>query len=520
MCLGGGLGRQRAGAVYGETVVRYHPSLSEFERLSADGALVPVYRRLLEDMLTPVSAFQKLAGDREHAFLLESVERMERSARYSFLGVGPRLIVTARGTTVRLEGPQETREFECPNPLDELSRLLAEHRTAELPGLPPFTGGLVGYAGYDVVRYFEPLPDCPPDVLGLPDLYFMLFDTLVIFDHVFKTVSVVSHASAGDQPTRQAYREACERVDAVVARLQEPGLELAELANDLHTSELPVPQFESNFTRQEFVEMVARCKEYIAAGDIFQVVPSQRLHTRTRAHPFSLYRALRTINPSPYMFYLKLHGVTLVGASPEVMVKVQDRRVTVRPIAGTYRRGRSEAEDEELARRLLADPKERAEHIMLVDLGRNDVGRVARFNTVTLDEVMVVEKYSHVMHIVSSVSGELREDCDAVDALRASTPVGTLSGAPKVRAMQIIDEMEPTKRGVYGGAVGYIDFRGNMNTCIAIRTIVLVGNDAYVQAGGGIVADSVPEEEYQETLNKAQALLRAIAVAEATFPPE
>ncbi len=500
-----------------ERVTRYYPSLAEFERLSANGALVPVYRCLLEDTLTPVCAFRQLAADAEHAFLLESVVGLESSARYSSLGVGPRLTVTATGRRLRLEKGAEVREYDVPDPLQELGDLLRSYQAAEVAGLPPFTGGLVGYAGYDVARYFEPLPHCPPDVLGLPDLYFMLFDTLVIFDHVFKTVAVVSHASCREQPACQAYREACGRVDALVERLRRPA---AELVDDLHTAELPPPEFDSNFTQEGFLEAVDRCKEYIYAGDILQVVLSQRLHTRTRAHPFSLYRALRTINPSPYMFYLQLRGVTLVGASPEVMVKVENGRITLRPIAGTYRRGRTEAEDQALARRLLADPKERAEHIMLVDLGRNDVGRVARFNTVALDEVMVVEKYSHVMHITSSVSGELEEGRTAVDALRACLPAGTLSGAPKVRAMQILDELEPSKRGPYGGAVGYIDFRGNMNTCIAIRTIVLVGEDAYVQAGAGIVADSVPEREYQETLNKAQALLRAIAVAEATFPPQ
>jgi anthranilate synthase component 1 len=493
----------------------YYPAFDEFERLGAEGKLVPVFRVLMEDMLTPVSAFRKVAGDEEHAFLLESVERLERGARYSFLGVGPRLTVTSRSGTVRIEGDEETRELRTDDPLKELSRLLARHQSVEVPGLPPFTGGMVGYVGYDVVRHFEPLPDCPPDVLEVPDLYFMLFDTLVIFDHVFKTVSVVSHAATADTPPAEAYEAACARVDAVVARLQTPGLELTD---DLHARELPLPDFDSNFTEEGFKDVVRRCQEYIMAGDIFQVVPSQRLHTRLCSRPFDLYRTLRTINPSPYMFYLKLHGLSLVGASPEVMVKVENRVVTVRPIAGTYRRGSTPKEDAELERLLLQDPKERAEHIMLVDLGRNDVGRVARFNSVQLDDVMVVERYSHVMHIVSSVTGALEEGRDALDALRACIPAGTLTGAPKVRAMQIIDEMEPTKRGVYGGAVGYVDFRGNMNTCIAIRTIVVKGNDAYVQAGGGIVADSVPEREYRETLNKAMALLRAVAVAERTFP--
>jgi anthranilate synthase component 1 len=372
-------------------------------------------------------------------------------------------------------------------------------------------GGAVGYASYDTVRYVEHLPNAPRDDRGLPDLYFLFCDTTIIFDNVSKTVKVVGNARLDGKTTGQAYHEAIERIDGIVELLRRP---VAISTEDIAVADGLQREFESNFQKPDYLKMVEACKEYIRAGDIFQVVPSQRLHTRTTADPFNIYRALRVINPSPYMFYLKLDDLQLIGSSPEVMIRVDDGVITLRPIAGTRRRGRTEEEDLELERELLADPKERAEHIMLVDLGRNDVGRVAEYKSVRVTEQMVIERYSHVMHIVSNVTGRLRADCTALDALKASLPAGTLSGAPKVRAMQIIDEFEPTRRGPYGGAVGYIDFFGNLNSCIAIRTIVMKGRDAWVQAGGGIVADSVPENEYEETLNKARGLLKAIDVAE------
>jgi anthranilate synthase component 1 len=341
---------------------------------------------------------------------------------------------------------------------------------------------------------------------------FMFFDEIVIFDHVDKTVKVVCAARVtGEEDLKDLYERTCRRVDGLVETLRSP---VENRLEDIMARGEVSREYDSNFTREAFMNVVERCKEYISAGDIFQVVPSQRLHCRTQAAPFDIYRALRVVNPSPYMFYLKMGGLRLIGASPEVMTRVENRKVTVRPIAGTRKRGGTAEEDAELAEDLLGDPKERAEHIMLVDLGRNDVGRVAKYNTVKLDDVMVIERYSHVMHIVSNVSGELQDGLTALDALKACLPAGTLSGAPKVRAMEIIDEMEPTKRGPYGGAVGYFDFSGNMDTCIAIRTIVMQGEDVYVQAGGGIVADSVPASEYEETLNKARALLRAIQLAE------
>ena len=496
------------------------PDFEQFASLAKPGWLVPVYRRLIGDTLTPVSAFCKIQ-EGEWAFLFESVVGGEKVGRYSFLGAGPILMLEAFGQRVRLRKPGERdwSESSAADPLATLEQLLGQHRAVSVPGLPRFCGGAVGYAGYDTVRYVERLPNAPPDDRHLPDLCFALYDRMVIFDHINKTILVVAHAripeSADplDPPTlREAYRIASERVDRMVERLQQgvADLQLTDIT-PLGTPTLPV---RSNFTREAFHAAVRRAIEYIHAGDIFQVVLSQRFQTETRARPFDIYRALRVINPSPFMFYL-CHGSTrLIGASPEIMTRVEGDLVTVRPLAGTRRRGRDEAEDAALASELLADPKERAEHIMLVDLARNDVGRLARFGTVQLQEVLTVERYSHVMHLSSTVTGRLRPGLTAFDALRASLPAGTLSGAPKVRAMEIIDELEPHRRGPYGGAIGYVDFTGNMDTCIALRTLVLMGQTAYMQAGAGIVADSDPESEYQETVNKAAGLLRAIEIAQ------
>ena len=488
----------------------YYPPYEEFERKCRQGNVVPVYRQLMADTLTPVSAFEKIAQD-PYAFLLESASGPENIGRYCFLGSSPFALFISRGNEVELTQEGETTRLNTDDPLGEFRRYLEKFRLAPVSGLPRFSSGAVGYMGYDVVRLIEHLPNCPPDDRGLPDILYMFFDEILIFDHLNKTIEVVCCERVDGRDPREAYEHATERIDGLVARLRTP---VNSLSDDITPSGgIDIP-YESNFSHDDYLKAVEIAKEYIAAGDIFQVVPSQRLSTRTQAAPFNIYRALRVINPSPYMFYLKMDNLRLVGSSPEVMVRVENRRITVRPIAGTRRRGESELEDERLAEELLADPKERAEHVMLVDLGRNDVGRVAKFNTVSLDDVMVIEKYSHVMHIVSNVSGELRDDLHALDALKACIPAGTLSGAPKVRAMEIIDELEPTKRGPYGGAVGYFDFSGNMDTCITIRTIVLDGETAYVQAGGGVVADSVPEREFEETLNKAKALLRAIQVAE------
>ena len=491
----------------------YYPTLDEFRELSRQGNVVPVYRELLADALTPVSAFLKL-GEDEFAFLLESASGAETVARYSFLGSGPFGLFKAKGRSIEVTIDGVTERTDADDALRAFEELLARFRPVHLDTLPRFSSGAVGYATYDVVRYIEHLPDAPPDTLKLPTLYFMLYDSMLIFDHLNKTIKVVCAARLDGKTPEGAYAEAQQKVDAVVERLRTPVISRAEDVGA--RGELGL-EYTSNFTREAFMDVVVRCKEYIRAGDIFQVVPSQRLRVETTVSPFDIYRALRVINPSPYMFYLKFGDLRLVGSSPEVMVKVENRKVTVRPIAGTRPRGKTEEEDAAIAEELLADPKERAEHIMLLDLGRNDVGRVAEYRTVNIDDEMVIERYSHVMHIVSQVSGTLRDECTAFDGLRACIPAGTLSGAPKVRAMEIIDEMEPERRGPYGGAVGYIDFSGNMDTCITIRTIVLQGRTAFVQAGGGIVADSVPEREYEETLNKARGLLRAIEVAERGF---
>lgn len=494
----------------------YHPTFEEFESRYAgtEGAnIVPVYRQLLADVLTPVSALTKVGSD-GHSFLLESVVGGEKIGRYSFIGSVPFLTFKARRNHVSIVGGDEEGDYEVDDPMDELKKLLSRYRVAHVEGLPRFTSGAVGYFAYDVVRYTEDLPDAPSDTLGLPDIYVNFYDTMVIFDHIYKSVKVVHSVRTAGRSVREAYDEAIARIDEVCEQLRQPTVTLAD--DITPTGEVTI-DYTSNFTREKFCEVVDTCKEYIRAGDVFQVVPSQRLCARTDVDAFDIYRVLRVVNPSPYMFYLNFDDVKLIGSSPEVMVRVEDGQVTLRPIAGTRPRGRTEEEDQALAKELLADPKERAEHVMLVDLGRNDVGRVASFDTVKIDECMVIERYSHVMHIVSNISGRLEPGMDAFDTLRACLPAGTLSGAPKVRAMQIIDEVEPERRGPYGGAVGYIDFSGNMDTCIAIRTIVMVDDKAYVQAGGGIVADSVPELEYEETLNKARGLLRAIQVTEQIF---
>jgi anthranilate synthase component 1 len=499
----------------------YFPSFEQFAGLAREGSLVPVYRQLIGDTLTPVSAFCKVQ-EGEWAFLFESVIGGERVGRYSFVGSGPFLRLQAYGRRVQIQqdaGDDETRgratvstELEHADPLKLLEEKLAAYRAPYLPGLPRFCGGAVGYAGYDTVRYVEHLPHPPFDDRRLPDLCFALYDRMVIFDHITKTVAVVAHAHIDRRDLRRCYDAACARVDRLVERLQQgvADLQLTDIApiGDVHRP------YRSNFAPGAFDAAVEKCKEYIKAGDIFQVVLSQRLETETRARPFDIYRTLRVVNPSPFMVYVKAGPLCLVGSSPEIMVRVEGDRVMIRPLAGTRPRGPNEDEDERLMNELLADPKERAEHIMLVDLGRNDVGRVARYGSVQLSDVMTVERYSHVMHISSTVTGRLEPGKTACDALRACLPAGTLSGAPKVRAMEIIDELEPHRRGPYGGAIGYIDFSGNMDTCIALRTMVLKGQTVYLQAGAGIVADSVPEIERQETLNKAMGLLRALEIAE------
>ncbi len=501
-------------------MTRYLPDFSEFERLAQRGNTIPVYCQLMSDSLTPVTAFHAISQESPHAYLLESVVGGVDVARYSFLAADPQVTFEATRDRVTIDGPQGRQQEESPDPLNLLTRMLESYRAVHLPELPRFSGGIVGYAGYDMVRYYEPLPNAPEDDRRLPDLLFNLYDTMVVFDHAYKLILVISHAHVDRDGVQKGYQQACERIEAMVKRLANAP---ARRIGRIDRRGDPKLTFTSNFKREEFERAVEACKEYIRAGDIFQVVLSQRLLVETPADPFDIYRALRVVNPSPFMFYLKSPRVILVGASPEIMCRVEDGVITNRPLAGTRPRGKNEYEDLQLEQELLADPKERAEHIMLVDLGRNDVGRVSQLGSVELKKVMAIERYSHVMHISSTVIGKLAAGKNAFDALRASLPVGTVSGAPKVRAMQIIDEFEPTRRGPYAGAVGYIDFAGNMDTCIALRTLVITPgatfgkHHAYVQAGAGIVADSVPEREYEETINKAKGLLRAIEIAESHF---
>lgn len=487
------------------------PTPAVFARLATGHSLVPVYRRLVSDTLTPVAAFRHIDTGGS-AYLFESVVGGEKIGRYSFLATDPFLTLSARGEEVTVEFPDRKEKYTAQDPLDELRRKLASFKAAHLPELPPFAGGAIGYAGYDVVRYVERLPNAPPDDRQLPDLSFAFYDRMIVFDNVDKTLYVVAMARLDQfRDAETAYADAQRRIDEWVEKLNAP---VHSALTDIATSGDPSLDFTSNFSQDKYEAAVRKCVEYIRAGDIFQVVLSQRLAVPVKSDPFEIYRTLRVVNPSPFMFYVRTPETTLVGSSPEIMCRVVNGVVTVRPLAGTRKRGATEEEDRQLAEELLADPKERAEHVMLVDLGRNDVGRVAKFGSVKLSDVMVIERYSHVMHITSNVTGELREGLDAFDALKASLPAGTVSGAPKVRAMEIIDELEPHRRGPYAGAVGYIDYCGNMDTCIALRTIVFQKGTAYLQAGAGIVADSDPASEYQETLNKARGLLKAIEITE------
>ncbi|HTW93263.1 MAG TPA: anthranilate synthase component I, partial [Tepidisphaeraceae bacterium] len=488
-----------------------------FSEAARHADIVPVFRQLLADRLTPVSAFELLGRD-EHAFLLESVVGGERIARHSFIATAPRLVYQVYdGDAGVTQSGKPSRQFKTTDPLADLQNLLPHRKYHHDKRLPAFTGGLVGYAGYDTIRYYEgeKLPSPPADDRKVPDLLFGLYGELVIFDHVDKTIKVVANAEINGGSIESAYRDACQRIDEIVRRLtQASSSAIGEI--DPEANEAGIA-FESNFSRQQFEQAVRKGQEFIRAGDIFQFVPSQRLRVSSKADPFDVYRALRIINPSPFMFYLKSPACTLIGSSPEILCRVQDRVVTSRPLAGTRRRGASQEEDQALEKELLADPKERAEHIMLVDLHRNDIGRVARIGSVKISDVMTVERYSHVMHITTNVTGQLADGATAMDALRVSLPVGTVSGAPKIRAMQIIDELEPSRRGPYGGAVGYLDFAGNMDTCIALRTIVWRNGQYDIQAGAGVVADSIPSAEYEETMAKARAMLKAVQIAEKGF---
>jgi anthranilate synthase component 1 len=489
------------------------PDRQRFDALARAYRLVPVYRRLYADGLTPLSAFARIDAG-EFACLFESVVGGEKVGRYSFLGAEPFLRFEAIGRRVRISraGSAEVEEFDSADPLSELERRMAEYQPARLEELPPFTSGAVGYAAYDSIRYAERLPHPPADDLQLPDLCFAFYDRLLVFDNVTKSLDIVVLAHVEDDSPAAAARgheAACRRIDATIEQLfrSSPWPPAADIGPRREPRCLVDGTARATSTREEFLAATEKAIEYIRAGDIFQVVLSRRLEIPFDLPPLELYRTLRVVNPSPFMFYLRTPAATLVGSSPEIMVRVVDGRVTVRPLAGTRPRGKTSEEDRALAEGLLADPKERAEHVMLIDLGRNDVGRVSSIGSVELSDVMSIERYSHVMHITSNVTGQLAPGTTAFDALRACLPAGTVSGAPKIRAMEIIDELEPRKRGPYAGAVGYIDFSGAMDTCIALRTVVITGGKAYVQSGAGIVADSMPESEFQETLNKAKGLL-------------
>lgn len=494
------------------------PSLAEFRERARHGNLVPVTTELLADTETPVSLYRRLAEGTRFSFLLESVERGEHLGRYSFLGADPRVIFKARGAEQEIIAEGDERDFRTQEtPLATLRHLMDHYRPVRDPKLPPFAGGAVGYLSYDMVRHFERLPDRLPDELGLPDALFMIADTLVAFDHVRHRILLIANALIEGGQVERAWKLAVERLEALEARLSRPQTQPPRLlpASPLTGGgELPAGA-RSNQTREQFETAVRRAKEYIAAGDIFQVVLSQRLSVPFTCPPFDIYRTLRAINPSPYMFYLSCGDLAIAGSSPEILVRAQAGTITVRPIAGTRPRGATEEIDQLMERELINDPKERAEHVMLVDLGRNDVGRVSTPGSVRVSDFMTVERYSHVMHLVSNVTGTIAPDKDAFDALAAGFPAGTVTGAPKIRAMEVIEELEPVRRGPYAGSVVYFGFNGSMDSCITLRTAVLKNQTAHVQAGAGIVADSDPAAEWQETLNKARALMKAIEMAEA-----
>jgi len=483
--------------------------------------LIPIVRHIMADTETPIRLFQHFSSE-PRAFLLESVEGGVKWARYSFIGTDPFMLIRGKGGEIVLEQHGETKVLQ-EKPLELLKAHLRSYRSPSIPDLPPFTGGAIGFFGYDLLQYYEKLPAHRIDDLQMNDLQFMFCDQVVVFDHFKQQIQVIGnvHIKEGalDSDIKLAYESAVERIDQVIDRLRQP-LPATLMTGGVVPADPDLGEIASNLTKEQFINNVEQAKEYIRSGDIFQVVLSQRFNIETDVDPMHVYRVLRTMNPSPYMYYLKMDDEVIVGTSPEALVKVDGDRVETRPIAGTRPRGKTQEEDLALEQELLADEKERAEHLMLVDLGRNDIGRVAEFGSVRCDSYMEIERYSHVMHIVSNVSGKLREDKDFFDAFVSCMPAGTVSGAPKLRAMEIIAELENEARGAYAGAIGYLGFGGSLNTCITIRTIIFKHGKAYVQAGAGIVWDSVPENEYMETVNKGMAMLKAIRAAEIAFAPQ
>lgn len=487
------------------------PTFKEFCQLAKQGNLIPIYQELLMDLETPLSFFKRLERDR-YSFLLESVEGSERWARYSFLGTQPHCIFKARGNRVEIIENGKSKTLVSDAPLKLLEELLRGYQTVTVSGVPPFFGGALGYVAYNAVEQFHEIASDKKDPLGMPEIFFLFVQTLIAFDNLKHTIKIIDNVRVDEETDlRRAYEQATRRIEKAVSSLQKKprGIEPRDVSEG--KGDRP---FRSNLTREGFQKIVSKAKEYIKAGDIIQAVLCQRLETETATDPFEIYRALRFINPSPYMFYLELEDFRIIGSSPETMVRLTGDTIELRPIAGTRRRGSTAEEEKALEADLLSDPKERAEHIMLVDLGRNDVGRVARVGTVEVNELMAIERYSHVIHIVSNVRGQLAADKTPFDLFVSAFPAGTVSGAPKIRAMQIISELEPEKRALYAGAIGYFGYNGNLDTCIVIRTIVMKGKKVFIHAGAGIVADSDPEMEYQETLNKARAMLKAVELAE------
>jgi len=502
----------------------YYPNREEFREMAKSYNLIPVYRDVIADLETPVSAFRKI-GDAENAFLLESAEQGEKLGRYSFLGANPHLVITCSNGVLSIKNGSRSEKMEVEDPLLAVEEIISEYKPAIYPDFPPFSGGAVGYLGYDAIKYFENVPRSGANDLDLPEMVFAITDTILIFDHLKHRIKVVANAHINGDADK-VYDEAISKIEGLIDKLRnvdqsanrsEQSSVQSVLGRDKDSAEESENGVKSNMSRDQFIKAVEKAKNYIRAGDILQTVLSQRFCKDAGASSFEIYRALRTINPSPYMYYLKFGDYALVGSSPEPLVKVQGDDVETRPIAGTRPRGENKEKDEELSKELLNDEKELAEHIMLVDLGRNDLGRVCENGSVKPADLMFIEKYSHVMHIVSSIKGKLKRGKNAFDVLRAAFPAGTVSGAPKIRAMEIIDELEPTLRGPYAGIVGYFDYSGNLDCCITIRTIVVANGKAYVQAGAGIVYDSVPEKEHEETENKAKALIRAVELAQTGF---
>lgn len=493
-------------------------SKEEFLKLSKQGNLIPVFKEILGDMETPVSAYLRLSKKSKYSFLLESVEGQEKVARYSFIARSPELVVRSKGSAaeiIRLNKGKTSKESLVvkDSPLSLVRELMSSYKFVAVPQLPVFCGGMVGFLSYDSVRFFERLPDKTEDELKIADMIFVMAKELLIFDHLHHKIKVIACAEVGPKDSvavkTKKYNDALKKINELIKDMESP-LPRSAKASSAKSRQIKV---RSNISPQEFEESVVKAKKEIKEGEIIQIVLSQRFEVDIYTDSFNIYRTLRAVNPSPYMFYLKLDDLHLVGSSPELLVRCEHGLVETRPIAGTRPRGQDEAEDEALSKELLADPKERAEHVMLVDLGRNDLGRVCKEGTVKVSEFMGIERYSHVMHIVSNVQGRLKPNMDALDVLEAAFPAGTVSGAPKIRAMEIIENLEPSRRGPYAGCVGYLSFSKNLDTCITIRTIVIQGRKAYIQAGAGIVADSDPRKEYQETLNKARAQVRAIELA-------